>query len=80
MLKIAGMLNTLNPISMLAFIKTRRPPDYSSNLCPPKTFAIYAFLGGVFELPSCCFLLEKAQNTPQKCHIENVLGGHRLDE
>ena len=28
----------------------RRQPDYSSNLCPPKTFAIWLFLGGVLGL------------------------------
>ena len=57
----------------------RRPPDYSSNLCPPETFAIW-FFGGCFGPPSCCFLIQKAQKTPPKNHIADVLGGHRLDE
>ena len=28
--------------------ENRRPPDYSSNLCPPRTFAIYDFFRGCF--------------------------------
>ena len=32
----------------------RRPPDYSPNLCPPKTLAMWLF-GGCFGPPSCCF-------------------------
>ena len=56
----------------------RRPPDYSSNLCPPKTFAIWHFFGGVLGL-----FLEKQQEGgpkyPPKSYMANVLGGHRLD-
>ena len=38
------------------FCLFRRPPDYPSNLCPPKTFAIW-FFWGCFGPPSCCFLI-----------------------
>ena len=41
---------------------TRRPPDYSSNRCLPKTFAI-CLSGGVLGLLPVVFL-KKAQNTP----------------
>ena len=30
--------------------KNRRPPDYSSNLCPPKIMIYMTFSGGVFGL------------------------------
>ena len=57
----------------------RWPPDYSSNLCPPKTSAIW-FFGGVFW----AFCIRKQQEGgpkhPPKNHIANVSGGHRLDE
>ena len=36
--------------------KIRRPPDYSSNLCRPKTFATW-LLGGVLGLPPVVFLI-----------------------
>ena len=42
---------------------TRGPPDYSSNLCPPRTFAIW-LLGGCFGPPSCCFSYIKGPNRP----------------
>ena len=44
---------------------SRRPPDYSSNLCPPKTFAIWLF-GGCFGHPSCCFSCIKGPKHPLK--------------
>ena len=46
-------------------LKVRRPPDYSSNLCPPKTFAIW-LLGGCLGLPSCCFSAIKGPKHPLK--------------
>ena len=39
-----------------------RPPDYSSNLCPPKTFAIGLFRGGFWAL-FLRFSYTKARNT-----------------
>ena len=45
----------------------RRPPDYSSNLCPPKTFAIRLF--------RACFgpFIQDGPWHPPKSHIANVL-------
>ena len=43
----------------------RRQPDYSSNLCPPKTFAIWLF-GECFGPPSCCFSYIKGWKHPPK--------------
>ena len=45
--------------------KSRRPPDYSSNLCPPETFAIWPFVG-CFGPLSCCFSYTKGPNDPLK--------------
>ena len=41
----------------------RRPPDYSSNLCPTETFAIWLF-GGCFGPPSCFLLYKRPKTTP----------------
>ena len=35
---------------------TRRRPDYSSNLCPPKIWSIWPFLGGILGLLPVLFL------------------------
>ena len=43
----------------------RRAPDYSSNLCPPKTFAILPFRAGLGP-PSCCFSYIKGPKHPLK--------------
>ena len=46
-----------------------RPQDWSSNLCPPKTLAMW-FSAGCFGPPSCCFLFKKRPKAPpQKSHI-----------
>ena len=55
-----------------------RLPDYSSNLCPPKRFAMT--FSGVFWASFLLFFLYKSPKHPLKSHIANVLGGHRLDE
>ena len=57
----------------------RRPPDYSSNLCPPKTF-VFDFFGGCFGPLSCCFSSIKGPKHPLKSHTANVSDGRRLDE
>ena len=63
----------------------RRPPDYSSNLCPPNLrHLLYDFLGGALGHLYKKHNWKEAQththrHTP-KSHIANVLGGHRLDE
>ena len=47
----------------LPWLLTRRPPDYSSNLCPPKTFAIWLLrraLGLLYKKNN----RKEAQNTP----------------
>ena len=43
--------------------ESRQPPDYSSNLCPPKTFAIWLF-GECFGPPSCCFVVSYIKGPP----------------
>ena len=49
---------------------SRPPPDYSSNLCPPITFAIYDFLGGVLGLLPVVFLYINGPKHPlKKNHI-----------
>ena len=56
------------PESRNALITTiRRPPDYSSNLCPPKLFAIWLFRGcfGPFMYDNN---RKEAQKTPQKSY------------
>ena len=51
----------------------RRLPDYSSNLCPPETFAIYAFLGGVLGLLKKRITTGRRPKTPpKKAYIANV--------
>ena len=59
-------------------VAARRPPDYSSNLCPLKDIC-YRTFGGVFWASFLLFSYIRAK-TPLKSHIANVLGGHRLDE
>ena len=63
----------------------RRRPDYSSNLCPPKTFAIWLFYGGGGVGPSsCCFIAFFllfyiiAPKHPPKSHMANAFGRHWL--
>ena len=58
---------------------SRRPPDYSSNLCPPRTL-LDDFLGAVLGLLCKEQQQEGGPKHPEKSHIANVLGGHRLDE
>ena len=43
----------------------RRPPDCSSNLCLPKTFAVWLFRGCLGP-PSCCFFYIRGPNHPLK--------------
>ena len=44
---------------------TTRPPDCSSNLCPPKIFAIWLFWGGgVLGLVPVVFLINRRPKTP----------------
>ena len=74
------VLNGKCPFLMQAILHIwRKPTDYSSNLCPPKTFAIW-FFGGCFWVPFLLFFLYKRPKAPLKSHIANVLGRHRLDE
>ena len=56
----------------------RRPPEYSSNLCPPKHL-LQDVWGGVLGLLPVVFFLQGSKHPP-KSHIASVLGGHRLDE
>ena len=57
----------------------RRPPDYSS-ICARLKYDLYDFFRRCFW----AFIQEKermqAQNTPQKSHMDHILGGHGLDE
>ena len=46
----------------------RRPPDYSSNLCPLKTFAIWLFKGVFWASKYKKSYRKEAQNTPQKSY------------
>ena len=64
------------------YIHSRRPPDCSSNLCPPKTFAIWLFKGGVFWAFFLLFFLQKKgpKHPPKKSYSKCLIGGHRLDE
>ena len=55
-LRIAGCLETQ---------KASRPPDYSSNVCPPKAFAIWLF-EGCFGPPSSWFSYIQRPKTPPK--------------
>ena len=46
---------------------TRRPPDYSSNLCPPKTNICYmTFLRAVLGLLPVVFLYKTPKTAPKK--------------
>ena len=51
-------------VKLLLARRSRRPPDYSSNRCPPKTF-LYDFLGGVWGLIPVVFLYKRPK-TPLK--------------
>ena len=46
--------------------KTRRAPDYSSNLCPPKIWSIWLFEGRSWACFLFFFLYKRPKNTPKK--------------
>ena len=48
-------------------------------ICVRLKHFLYDFLGGVWGLLPVVFLY-KRHKTPPKSHIDNVLGGHRIDE
>ena len=78
--QITLYLESKNRLGGLGF--SRRPPDHSSNLCLPKTFATWLF-GGCFGPPSCCFsYIKRPKKHPptEVIYLANVLGGHRLDD
>ena len=47
-------------------LKTRRAPDYSSNLCPPKIWSIWLFRVCFGPASFLFFLYERPKNTPWK--------------
>ena len=49
-------------------------------ICVRLKHLLYDFLGGILGLLYKKSNRKEARNTPQKGHIANVLGGHRLDE
>ena len=63
--RIAGTLNGEKREYGACF--SRRPPDYSSKLCPPKTFAIW-FFRGVLDLVYKKNNRKEAQSTPKKSY------------